>query len=485
MNVRPKAEIRLLKSAHSLRLARSGERKCMMSLVKEKSFYRWFFYLTFSVALRNMIVFMVNLADSVMLGQYSEQALSGVALVNQIQFVLQLMVTGICEGGQIFISRAWGQRDRATMRRTANIAMKLALLIACLVAAAAAVFPSQILSLLSAEPSFVREGCGYLKIIVVTYPIFAITTSLIVDMNSVETVKLGFYTSFITLVTNVFLNYCFIYGHLGFPEMGAPGAAVATTVSRILECAAVIWYVRFRDQKLKLRLSHFGRMDRSLFIAYMKKGVPVFLSSALWGIAMSIQLGILGRLGASAITANSIANTLFQMITVLVYASASAAAVMISKTIGEGRRDLVRPYTQTMQLLFLGIGIFTGLCLFLLRRPILQFYHVSAESAVMALQFMTVLSITVMGTAYQVPCLTGILRGGGDTAFVFKNDLIFMWCLVIPCSMVVAFCLKADPVWVFFCLKSDQIIKCAVAVVKIQKYNWIRHTGVEPDMPCD
>lgn len=446
-------------------------------MIKDKRFYKLFFYLTFSVALRNIIVFMVNLADSVMLGQYSEQALSGVALVNQIQFMLQLMVTGICDGGQIFISRAWGNRDINTMRKTANIAMKLALIIASFLAAAAALFPSQILSLLSTEQSFVDEGTSYLKIIFVTYPIFAVTTSLITDMNSVETVKLGFYTSFITLATNICLNYCLIYGNLGFPELGAAGAAIATTVSRILECLAVLWYVRFRDKKLMLRLKHFGRMSKPHLKAYIRKGVPVFLSSALWAVAMTIQLGILGRLGASAITANSIANTLFQIITVVTYASAAAASVMISKIIGEGKQELIRPYTKTFQLLFLAIGILTGLALFVLRRPILNFYNVSQASASRALQFMTVLSVTVIGTSYQVPCLTGILRGGGDTAFVFKNDLIFMWGLVIPASLILAFVLKLDPVWVFICLKSDQILKCAVAVVKIQKFNWIKNLG--------
>lgn len=58
---------------------------------------------------------------------------------------------------------------------------------------------------------------------------------------------------------------------------------------------------------------------------------------------------------------------------------------------------------------------------------------------------MTVLSVTVVGTAYQMPCLTGMLRGGGDTSFVFKNDMIFMWCIVLPASMVCAFWLRLDP----------------------------------------
>ena len=93
------------------------------------------------------------------------------------------------------------------------------------------------------------------------------------------------------------------------------------------------------------------------------------------------------------------------------------------------------------------------------------------------------LSVTVVGTAYQMPCLTGMLRGGGDTSFVFKNDMIFMWCIVLPASMVCAFWLRLDPVWVFLCLKSDQILKCGVAAVKIQRFNWVRLLAPAEESP--
>lgn len=71
-------------------------------------------------------------------------------------------------------------------------------------------------------------------------------------------------------------------------------------------------------------------------------------------------------------------------------------------------------------------------------------------------------------------CLTGIVRGGGDTNFVFYNDIIFMWCIVLPCSFIAAFVLKLSPVLIFIVLKSDQIIKCLVAVVKVNRYRWIK-----------
>ena len=92
----------------------------------------------------------------------------------------------------------------------------------------------------------------------------------------------------------------------------------------------------------------------------------------------------------------------------------------------------------------------------------------------LAVQFMTVLSVTVIGSSYQMPCLTGIVRGGGDTKFVLFNDLIFMWGIVLPSSFAAAFVFELHPVFIFICLKADQILKCFVAVVKVNFGNWMK-----------
>ena len=189
---------------------------------------------------------------------------------------------------------------------------------------------------------------------------------------------------------------------------------------------------------------------------------------------MTIQLAILGHMGDAAITANSISNTLFQIITVVTYASASCAAVMTSKVIGEGREDLVKPYARTFQLLFLCIGCATSALLFFFKDAIILLYDVSPESREMALNFMTILSVTVIGTSYQMPCHTGIVRGGGDTAFVFKVDSIFMWGIVLPAAIIAAFVLKWSPAAVFIILKCDQLIKCIVACIKVNSFNWVK-----------
>ena len=92
----------------------------------------------------------------------------------------------------------------------------------------------------------------------------------------------------------------------------------------------------------------------------------------------------------------------------------------------------------------------------------------------MADQFMTVLSVTVIGTSYQMPCHTGIIRAGGDTSFVLKVDTVFMWLITIPAAAVASFVFGAPPVIVFICLKCDQVLKCCVASIKVNSFNYIR-----------
>ena len=448
----------------------------MKYFVRDGKFYSLFFTMTLTIAMQSAIVFSVNLADAVMLSRYSETALAGVALLNQIQFLLQMLVFGIAEGALVFSSRSWGERRIEPIHEITNIAMKFGVVLACGLGALMLFSPEVVLRLMATDQPIVAEGARYARIISFSYPVFAVSQILMIMLRSVETVRISFYLSIVTFVTNVTLNYLLIFGNCGFPELGCRGAAIATLCARTLELFLIVGYTRLMDRKVNLRLRHIlCRMNMGLLRDYIRVGSPVFLSGAIWGVAMAIQTGILGHLGSSAIAANSVATTVFQIVTVFIYASASAAAVMIGKTIGEGHIALLRPYARTFQGLFLGIGLVSGFFLFFLKDPVIVlFSELSPESAAMTLQFMTVLAVTTVGTAYQMPCLTGIVRAGGETDFVLKNDLIFMWLLVLPSSFLAAFVFRLSPLAVFICLKSDQILKCAVAAYKVNRYTWIK-----------
>lgn len=447
----------------------------MKKKLSDIGFYKAFFTMTLTLALQNLIVFGVNLADSVMMGAYSETALSGVGICNNIQFFLNMAASGISSGMTVIASQYWGQKETKPIHKVSAVAMWLGIIFTTLIFVFAAIAPETLIRLFTDKEAVIDQAVLYLDVIKYTYLMYTLSTILLAILRSVETVKIGFYVSLSSFALNIFLNYALIYGRFGAPEMGIRGAAVATLVSRAIELAVTVIYILAIDKKLNVRIRDLFTTDAQMVRDYFKTGLPLMMSSVSWGIAMSIQGAIIGRLIESAIAANSIATTLFQVATVICYASSNAACVLIGKTVGENMSmDIIKHRSKSLQLIFLAIGIASSAILLISKNLIVGFYNASPETLEITNQFIWVLSITVIGTAYEAPCLCGIVSGGGETSFVLKNDIIFMWLIVLPLSALSAFVFKF-PVWVTFaCLKSDQVLKCAVAVVKVNKFNWVK-----------
>ncbi len=446
-----------------------------MKLREDKEFYKAFAVMTIVMALQNLIVFGVNLADSVMLGSYSELALDGSAVCNQIQFLLQMVATGISNGMVVMCSQYWGKREIKPIHRIFAVSLWLGIIISLLMTAAAAVIPLSVVKLFTDDAQIAVAAVEYISIIKYTYLIFTVTVILTSVLRSAETVRIGFYVSLSSLVINIFLNYVLIYGKLGFPELGIKGAAIATLISRVMELIVTLIYVFAIDKKLKLRLEAFIKIEGRYIKDFIKTGIPLTASSISWGIAMSIQGIIIGRLGGTAISANSIATTIFQVATVVIYASGSAACVLTGKSIGENCTiELIKKRSVNMQIIFLIAGILSSALLFGFKSVILDYYNTSAETRRMTEIFIYILCVTIVGTAYECPVLTGIVSGGGETDFVFKNDIIFMWLIILPVSALSAFVFKFPVPVTFACLKADQVLKCAVAAVKVNRWKWIK-----------
>lgn len=134
----------------------------------------------------------------------------------------------------------------------------------------------------------------------------------------------------------------------------------------------------------------------------------------------------------------------------------------------------MKEYARTVQILFLGMGLITGAFIALIKNPFISLYtDISPEAVSYARQFITVLSVTMIGTCYQAAGLFGLVKSGGDISFVFRNDTIFVFAVVLPSAIVSAY--LGAPAWVVYaCLKCDQILKCFVAVVKINRFNWMK-----------
>lgn len=439
-----------------------------------KSFHREFFVLYVAIVLQNIVTLSVNLLDNVMLGAYSETALSGAAAVNQLQFIYQQILTAMGDGLVIFCSQYWGRKQTEPMKKIAAAAMYGALSAAVVLFVLASFCPGQMVGLFTTDVPIIEAGVEYLGIIRFTYLFFAVTQILLATLRSVGTVKIAFQLSVMALCVNCGINYVLIFGKFGAPEMGIRGAAIGTLAARVLELIVLLVYISVKEVHLRLKLSDYFHPDGGLSRDYIRITAPMLMVQGLWGINTALQTAILGHMTAIAIAANSAASNLFLLVKSMAVGAASASSIIIGKLIGRGDFGVVKEYARRFQRIYLVIGVCSGILLFFLRIPFLSLYDLKPETMEMANSFLLILCVVVIGMSYQMPVNNGIIRGGGNVAFVVKMDLISIWLIVIPLSLIMAFVVKASPVAVVCCLNADQIFKCIPAYLEVHYGNWIR-----------
>ena len=446
----------------------------MAVFTKDRSFYRSLVTLAVPISLQNLVTFAVSFADNVMIGSLGDDAISGVYIGGQLQSVLQMFVGGIEGAILILAAQYWGKKDTQSIRKVVSIGIKFALAVGLLSSLVAVLFPQWVIRAFTTEPGVIQEGAAYVQIVGFTYLIFSVSQVMIAAMRSVETARIGLYISCMALVINVCLNYVFIFGHFGFPAMGVRGAALATLVSRILEMCVGVGYVLFVDKKLRFGLKDLLHTDRQLLRDFIRYGLPVIGGQVVWAINSLANTKILGYYSAGVIAAASITGMLHNLVYVWMNGMSSAVGIITGKTVGAGQYEKMKEYSKTVQMIFLFVGLISGAAVFLARDGFISLYNASPEAQAYSRQFINVISVTIIGTCYQAACLFGLVKSGGDISFVFKNDTIFVFLVVIPSSLL-AMWLGAPPWVVFACLKCDQILKCFVAIVKINRYNWMKN----------
>lgn len=176
----------------------------------------------------------------------------------------------------------------------------------------------QLIGLFTTSSEIIKEGQAYLGILKWTFVLFLISNLLISMLRSVETVRISFIISVVSLLANGGINYTLIFGHFGFPEMGIRGAAIGTLIARSLEFLIVLFYVIKADKKVQIFRGNvfreiFSTENKKLWTEFIRVSSPVILSNMLWSISVPMQTAILGHLSADAIAANSVVTTFFSI----------------------------------------------------------------------------------------------------------------------------------------------------------------------------
>jgi putative MATE family efflux protein len=463
----------------------------MALFVKDKSFYSKLLSIAVPVTLQSIVMFGVNATDTVMVGSLGEFSIAGVALGNQFSFLYQVACFGVAGGMGVLAAQFWGKEDRAAIAAGLSIITRIAFVVGLCFMGIAWFFPRQIMGVFTADALVVTEGAAYLKLLSVGYLFTGLMVMAVFTLRSVGVVKLTLFSNCVALFLNVFLNWVFIFGHLGAPRLGAAGAALATSICRIVEFSITIIYLLKFDDKIRFRLAALLRWDREIFRNYRKNGTPVIVSDLLLGIGGNMISVVLGHMGAQVMSAASIANVIFMLTAIFLMGVSSASGVITGNTVGAGEYQKAQEYGKTFLSLTVIVSAFAVLCIQLVKGAVLygfsfggsvvQIFNLEDSTKMIAGQLLNTLSVTMFFMTISNVLTKGILRAGGDTRFLMIADVLFLWVFTIPLGFVTGLYLKLPPYIVFFCLRSDEVIKSIWCLSRFFSGKWIKDVTVRGD----
>lgn len=451
-------------------------------IIKDKGFYKKAASIAIPIALQGLITNGVNMMDTIMVGAVGETQLSAVSLANQFITIFHIFCMGIGMGASVLVSRYFGMNDSSSLKKTITIMLRLCLALSFIFSVVTAVIPRLIMLIYTTDENIVAYGVRYLKYSVASYALLGLSLTTTIVLRNVGQVKLPLYTSIAAFFINVAANYAFIFGKIGFPEMGVAGAALGTLVSRIFEFSIICGYLLLKDKAIEYRIKELFKPVGVLWKEYIRISIPVLISDGILALGNNSVAMVIGRLGENFVAANAVTAVTQQLSSVVTQGFSQAGAIVTGHTLGQG--DKKKALEQGYAFLGLGFlfGIVTASIIMLISTPMINAYNLSPETVRIAKQLMLSISIIMIFQATNSIMTKGVLRGGGDTKVLMVADNIFMWVASVPLGIIAGLVLHLPAFWIYFALKIDQVLKAFWCIIRLKSGKWIKRIKTDDEL---
>lgn len=450
-------------------------------IFKDKSFYKKLIIIAIPITLQNLIGSSLNMIDTLMIGMVGENQLAAVGLANQFFLVVLMGITGIGSGVAIFTSQFWGKKDILNIRRMLGFSLIGVMITTTIATIFVLIFPRQIMRFFTPDAEVVRLGAQYLRVVSLSYIFTAITFAYSFSLRSIGDTTLPMIVSIIAVLINIVFNYIFIFGHFGAPELGVAGAALATTISRVVETIVLVSVVYVRKGVLAAKFKELVDISKDMISRIVVPVTFVLLNELCWGLGMVVYSAAYGHISAGAAASVQISNTVANLSTVLVFGLAGAAATMVGNKIGEGKEEEGKLYATRIAVISVLFAIVLSSVLALSSGAIVSLFAVSAKVASASRTILYITSGILILRTVNVIMIVGIMRGGGDAKAALIIEIVTMWFVGVPMALLGSFVLKWPVEAVVAIVSLEEAAKFVLCIYRFSSGKWVHN--IISDLP--
>lgn len=447
----------------------------------DKNFYKMTLTIAIPIIIQNLLTNLVSMADNIMVGQLGTNQMSGVAIINQLFFVFNLLVFGGMSGAGLFSAQYFGQKNHNGVRDVFRMKILIGIAIIAISLSVMIFLHEPLINMFLHEGSSsgnIQETFNYAKnylyIMVIGIAPFVISncynTTLKESGQTVVPMKAGV----LAVVFDIVLNYIFIFGKLGFPAMGVVGAAIATVISRFVECGYLVIYTHRHSNDYPF-IKHCYRtlkVPGSLVKKIIVTGTPLMLNEFLWAGGLTLQTQALSTKGLATVGGLNICNTIGNISNCIFVTMGTTIAIVVGQLLGAGKLKEAKVTATRMAAFSLLISFGMIIILGLLGPVFPHFYNTTDEIRELATKFIWAVAaatpfISLSNSEYF------ILRSGGKTIITFLFDSCFVCLVNVPVAICLTKFTAIHIVGIFFLVNMLECIKALIGFIMVKKDIWL------------
>lgn len=388
------------------------------------------------MVLTQLFIMGTGFVDTVMAGRYSATDLAGVSLAGNVLWPAFMLLNGVTMALSPITSQLRGAG------RTEDIGHQIRQgLWLCLASSAILISvlhnAQYVFALVDIEPEVARIASEYLLAVSWGVPPVILYVALRHTSEGLGLTRPPMLIAGSVLPLNAVLNYAFVYGNWGAPELGGVGCGWATAVVFWVEFGLMMFVVRLRQFKAINLFSEFSLPKPAIMADILKLGVPIGVAIFLEMAMFAVVSFLIAALGVIPMAAHSIAGNLNWLTYVIPMGMGSAAGIRVGFLVGSNDLRAARITAGAVLKFAIGYALIVSILLVLFRVALVQIYTTDVDVIQLAASLLVLIAVYQLVDDTQA-VMIGSLRGYKDTTMPMLFSLVGFWVLALPLGHLLA-----------------------------------------------
>ncbi|WP_078553878.1 MATE family efflux transporter [Bacillus alkalicellulosilyticus] len=388
------------------------------------------FAITWPIFIESLLHMMIRTADTFMISRVSDEAVAAVGVANQLVMFMFFLFNFVAIGTAVVIAQYLGAKKYNEIHIFSANALALNLIFGVIISLSMVLLGSTYLGFFKLDSDIFSIAHHYILIVGAALFLQAIMLTISAIIQAHGHTK---YTMYVTVgmnIVNIIGNYLFIFGALGFPQLGVTGVAIATVFSQLLGVIAN-FYILFKKVNIKLPIPHLLRWQFQRVKKLLSIGVPAAIGQISYSGSQVVVTGFVASLGADMLATNIYTLNILYIIIILSISLGRGTQIIVGHQIGAGERE--KAYNEALKSVKLSIilTIVATIIIVLFREQLLGLFT-SNPDIILTGSMMLLMGLLLEPGRCSNIVLGQSLQAAGDARFMMMVTIVIIWGMSVP-----------------------------------------------------